>query len=79
MPVAEPEWSAAYRGLCLYITCVLQPAWDEEVVVPVSPGSQYLRANIPHQTLLVRSACDRLGFTSAEISNAQLHWQWAIL
>ena len=54
MPVAEPEWSAAYRGLCLYMARVLQPAWEEEIVVPVSPGSQSLRANIPHQTLLVR-------------------------
>ena len=53
MPVAEPEWSAAYRGLCLYMARVLQPVWEEEIVVPVSPGSQSLRANIPHQTLLV--------------------------
>ena len=54
MPVAEPEWSAAYRGLCLFMARVLQPAWEEEIVVPVSPGSKSLRANIPHQTLLVR-------------------------
>lgn len=31
VPVAEPEWSGAHRGLCLYASRVLQAAWDEQV------------------------------------------------
>ena len=53
VPVAEPEWSAAYKGLCLYMARVVQPAWEEEIVVPLSPGSSALKANIPHSMLTV--------------------------
>ena len=56
VPVAEPEWSAAYKGLCLYMARVVQPAWEEEIVVPLSPGSNALKANIPHSMLTVRHA-----------------------
>ena len=61
VPVAEPEWSAAYKGLCLYMARVLQPAWEEEIMVPISPGSPALKPNIPHHTLMVcrRSSCSR--------------------
>jgi nuclear pore complex protein Nup155 len=40
VPVAEPEWSGAHKGLCLYVARLLQPAWDELVVSPLrsSPG-----------------------------------------
>jgi len=27
-PNPEPQWSAAYRGLCLYLTRLLAPVWD---------------------------------------------------
>ena len=53
VPLAEPEWSAAYKGLCLYIARVLQPAWEEAVTVPVSRGSSQQKANIPTATLQV--------------------------
>ena len=56
VPVAEPEWSAAYKGLCLYMARVVQPVWEEEIVVPLSPGSNALKANIPHNMLMVRQA-----------------------
>jgi hypothetical protein len=57
VPVAEPEWSPAYKGLCLYVARVLQPAWEEPVTVPVKRGSSQQKANIPHTTL---QACSRL-------------------
>lgn len=53
MPVAEPEWSAGYKGLCLYVARVLQPAWEEPVMAPVSRSSSQLRPNIPDATLQV--------------------------
>jgi hypothetical protein len=31
VPVAEPEWSGAHHGLCLYASRVLQVVWDEQV------------------------------------------------
>lgn len=31
VPVSEPEWSGAHHGLCLYVSRVLQAAWDEQV------------------------------------------------
>ena len=31
VPVAEPEWSGAHHGLCLYASRVLQAVWDEQV------------------------------------------------
>ena len=55
VPVAEPEWSAAYKGLCLYMARVLQPVWEEEIMVPVSQGSPALKANISHHMLMVCS------------------------
>ena len=53
VPVAEPEWSAAYKGLCLYMARVLQPVWEEEIMVPLSQGSPALKANISHHMLMV--------------------------
>ena len=53
--MAEPEWSAGYRGLCLYVARCLQPAWEEPVMAPVSRSSQQMRAAIPTATLQVRS------------------------
>jgi len=43
--MAEPEWSAAYKGLCLYIARVLQPVWEEE-----SMGSPALKADISYHS-----------------------------
>ena len=30
VPVAEPDWSGAHHGLCLYASRVLQAVWDEQ-------------------------------------------------
>ena len=56
VPLAEPEWSAAYKGLCMYVARVLQPAWEEAVTVPVSRGSSQQKANIPTDTLQVAAS-----------------------
>ena len=45
VPVAEPEWSAAYKGLCLFMAKVLQPVWEEEFM-----GSPALKANTSHHS-----------------------------
>ena len=59
VPVAEPEWSAGYKGLCLYVARVLAPAWEEPVLAPVSRNAAQLRPNIPDATLQVRAAFAR--------------------
>ena len=51
--MAEPDGSEEYKGLCLYMARVLQPVWEEEIMVPVSQGSPALKANIPHHMLMV--------------------------
>lgn len=32
LPVAEPVWSAAHRGLCLFISRLLHPVWEVSLV-----------------------------------------------
>jgi hypothetical protein len=44
VPVAEPEWSSAHQGVCLYASRLLQAVWDEQV------GSPRLRA-LAHKAL----------------------------
>ena len=56
-PWRSRSGSAGYKGLCLYVARVLQPAWEEPVVAPVSRGSSQLRANIPSATLQVQPLC----------------------
>jgi len=52
--VAEPEWSAAYRGLCAYVARLLQPAWELPVVERAGAGADApLRARIPSAALQV--------------------------
>lgn len=34
---AEPGWSAAHEGLCLYVSRVLGPTWDRPVLATMSP------------------------------------------
>ena len=32
VPVADPEWSGAHVGLCLYVGRLLQPLWETQVI-----------------------------------------------
>ena len=38
VPVSEPEWSAAHRGLCLYANRLLAPVAEQAVVQPMKSG-----------------------------------------
>ena len=60
VPVAEPEWSAAYRGLCLYLARALAPAWERPIAVPAAPGSKLLHAGLSDATLLVKTSISNL-------------------
>jgi nuclear pore complex protein Nup155 len=51
VPVAEPEWSGAHKGLCLYVARLLQPAWDETVVAPMRSTQDLLRCALPTDAL----------------------------
>ena len=37
-PNPEPDWSSAHRGMCLYISRLLRPVWDQRVAAPKSKG-----------------------------------------
>ncbi len=54
--MAEPEWSGAHKGLCMYVARLLQPVWEEAIMRPVqgaSPSSSSCR--LPQATLEVHS------------------------
>lgn len=51
VPVAEPEWSGAHKGLCLYVARLLQPAWDEQIVSPIRSSPALLRCALPVEAL----------------------------
>ncbi|KAK9806121.1 hypothetical protein WJX72_002210 [[Myrmecia] bisecta] len=53
VPVAEPEWSGAHKGLALFLSRLLRPAWEEEVVGPVAGSSGLLQCRIPAAVLQV--------------------------
>ena len=38
VPVSEPDWSAAHRGLCLYANRLLAPVAEQPVVQPMKTG-----------------------------------------
>jgi len=51
VPVAEPEWSGAHKGLCLYVARLLQPAWDEQIVSPIKSSPALLKCALPLEGL----------------------------
>jgi len=52
--VAEPEWSGAHKGLCTYVARLLQPVWEEPIVVPIqSSSSAAFACSLPAVTLEV--------------------------
>ena len=51
VPVEEPEWSGAHKGLCLYVARLLQPAWDEQLVVPSKTSPDLLLGTVSTDVL----------------------------
>eukprot|EP00887_Chlorella_sp_A99_P007116 scaffold2.g7116.t1 len=51
VPVAEPEWSGAHWGMCLYASRLLAGVWDEPVVTPLKGSPQLVRARLPTEAL----------------------------
>ena len=54
MPVAEPEWSGAHKGLCLYVARLLQPVWEESIVASVPGAAPSFSCSLPQPSLEVR-------------------------
>lgn len=46
VPIAEPEWSGAHKGICMYVARLLQPAWDEPMVVHSKSSSDLLLCTV---------------------------------
>ena len=51
VPVVEPEWSGAHKGLCLYVARLLQPAWDELIAAPLRASPALVRCALPLEAL----------------------------
>ena len=56
VPVAEPDWSGAHRGLCLYVSRLLQPFLAKTPLGPPKPGDSNLTAHLSPESLQVRQA-----------------------
>ena len=53
--MAEPEWSGAHKGLCMYVARLLQPVWEEAVMAPLQGNAAVLSCRLPTATLQVTS------------------------
>ena len=53
VPVAEPEWSASHKGVCLYAWRVLQAAWDAPVAAASRAAPQLLKCKFSADALQV--------------------------
>ena len=53
VPVAEPDWSGAHRGLCLYVSRLLQPFLAQTPVAPPKPGDSNLTCQLSPESLQV--------------------------
>jgi nuclear pore complex protein Nup155 len=51
VPAAEPVWSGAHRGVCLYASRLLRPLWDEPVAAPPAAAPALLRCALPLDAL----------------------------
>ena len=54
-PNPEPDWSSAHRGLCLYVSRLLQPVWDQRVASPKGKGG-LLACRFSGESVEVRGA-----------------------
>lgn len=52
-PNPEPDWSAAHRGLCLYIARLLQPVWDMRITMPSKAEGQLQQIRLSMSTMTV--------------------------
>lgn len=51
--MAEPDWSGAHRGLCLYVSRLLQPFLAKMPVAPPKPGDSNLTCQLSPESLQV--------------------------
>lgn len=89
VPVAEPEWSAAHKGLCLYISRVLQPIWERSIATTsVSSSKTYIGAlsndtlEVPHcHSHLMRGIPNKRDFSIVgdTIPWNKHIWHWKLL
>ena len=52
-PNPEPDWSSAHRGLCLYVSRLLQPVWEMRLVAPAKSDPLLLTCRLSLQTMQV--------------------------
>lgn len=55
-PNPEPRWSAAHKGLCLYVSRLLAPVWTARLVGPAPHNTSVLQCRLSTATLEVVEA-----------------------
>ena len=69
VPVAEPEWSGAHKGLCLYVARLLQPNWEQSVVAAQQQNNTLLSCRLP--AAMLQALEDRLRSLEGFLREAQ--------
>ena len=50
-PNPEPEWSGAHRGLCLYLSRLLLPAWEVRAITPSAADRSVFKCRLSARTM----------------------------
>lgn len=58
VPIEEPEWSAAHKGICLVVSRLLRAMWDEPLFAHTSSAPEFLSSTIELNVL--ESLCETL-------------------
>jgi nuclear pore complex protein Nup155 len=58
VPIEEPEWSAAHKGICLVVSRLLRGIWDEPLFTYISSAPEFLSSTIDLHIL--ESLCETL-------------------
>lgn len=66
-PNPEPDWSAAHKGLCVYVARLLQPVWENRIVGVANGG--LLIPNFTAETLAVSAHLPFDVYVSCGIAN----------
>lgn len=77
--MAEPLWSGAHIGLCLYVGRLLQPLWEEPVIAPPGSGESVLESRIPSATLEVSQHHNESSPSSIIFSPVAIVTAWVCL
>jgi hypothetical protein len=73
-PNPEPEWSGAHRGLCVYLSRLLLPAWEVRVVTSSAADRSVYKCRLSLATMQVRV----LGVCGCVVCMCAVRARWGV-